>query len=298
MKEEDALELTNLDKVLWPQTGFTKGDMIAYYRDVSPALLPHLRDRPLTLRRSPNGIEGPYWFQHDCPAPPAWMATHPVPSVTREGVVYRTCLANDLRSLLWVANLAAIELHPLLWRRIRAEEPCYVVFDLDPAPPADLAAACGAALLLRRLLRGHGLEAFPKTSGATGIHVFVPLAGGHDFDQVGMFATSVAEELAQRHPRLLSATRQAGRVNIDWAQNRGSRSMVAAYSLRATSIPSVSVPITWDEMEEKGSTAERDLRFSPRQVLERLDHLGDPFRPVLELEQRLPTRAGWAQRSA
>lgn len=278
--------LTNLDKVLWPRAGFRKGDMIEYYRRIAPALLPHLAGRPLVTHRSPDGVEGKGWFQTRCPHPPAWLRTATVPSGSRRGEAYEYCVVDDLRSLLWVANLGAIELHPLLACTDRLDVPTQVVFDLDPGPPAGIAACSEVAVRLRDLLAALGLRSVVKTSGWAGIHVVVPLNSSQTFEASKRFARSIAAHLAARHPELIvdrpAQRLRQGKVFIDWSQNSRTRSIVAPYSLRATDIPLVSTPLAWEEVGQKASF------FQPQGVLERVAEYGDRFRAALEVEQELP----------
>jgi len=284
--EGRALTLSSLDKVLWPQTGFTKGEMLEYYGAVSPALLPHLHGRPLTMGRFPEGVEGRGFAQNECRGRPDWVATEPIR--LRNGVVRNYCLVNDLPSLLWVANQGAIELHPYLWAS-GDPRPTALVVDLDPAPPAGLAECRAVALAAREVLREHGLESIVKTSGSAGLHLFVPLDGKAGFPETKPFAGFVSEDLAARLPGLV-VTRQtrsrAGTVLVDWLQNDPMRSTVAPYSLRSTRRPQVSTPVSWHEVE-----AGVPLVFGPREVLERLKRVGDLFGPVLELRQALPAPA-------
>ena len=286
------LRLSNLDKVLWPLAGFTKGDVIDFYTRVAPTLLPHVQERPLTLRRFPDGVDASNWFQTQCPpGRPDWLSTAPL--ADRRGGVYEMCLVNDLASLLWVANLAAIELHPLLARRERPDEPTVVVFDLDPGPPADVLACCEVALGLRDMLDGLGLATFPKTSGSVGLHVYVPLNTPHGFPETKGFAREIAALLtAERPDRVTDVMRRAargGKVLVDWLQNDPTRSTLAPYSLRGTGWPTVSTPVTWEEVERALATASAELlTFEAADVLDRLERVGDLFAPVLELTQRLP----------
>ncbi len=290
--EGRRLVLSNLDKVFWPQVGFTKGDMIGYYRSVAPALLPHLRGRALTLRRSPDGVEGWYWFQNRCPHPPPWMRTEAILSSSTPEKVFRYCVVDDLASLLWVANLASIELHPLLSSPARPAQPSALVFDLDPGPPAHLLDCCRVALRLRHLLGNLGLASFAKTSGASGLHVYVPLNKPHAFEDVKPFARRMARVLMDECPQLVvdrpGRSVRRGKVLVDWSQNNSARSMVAAYSLRATQVPSVSTPVGWPEVEQAVKAGDSGLlRFGPAQVLQRVGRLGEIFRPVLELKQQI-----------
>ena len=289
--EGRRIRLSNLERVLWPATGFTKGQMLDYYTRVAPALLAHIRTHPVTLRRFPEGVLGLNWYQAQCRGRPDWLPVHSVSG--QRGEILRYCVVNDLPSLLWVANLGTVELHPFLGTAGRFDEPTALVFDLDPGPPAGLLDCCLVALWLRDALEPLGLASFPKTSGSLGLHVYVPLAPGHTFGETKAFARTVARLLAERRPdRVLDRMTRAlrpGKVLVDWLQNVSSRSTVAPYSLRATPWPLVSTPLRWDEIERAVADGRPDrLLFGPQEVLDRLARLGDLFAPVLELRQRLP----------
>ena len=284
--------LSNLDKVLWRKAGFTKGAMIDYYARAAGALLPHLAGRPVALRRFPDGVEERGWYQFQWPrAHPSWLRAYPVAGRSRD--VWHFCAVDDLASLLWAANLAAVELHPYLRYGERPEEPTALVFDLDPGPPADLAGCARVALRLRGVLAELGLVSLAKTSGSIGLHVVVPLNTPHNFAETRSFARSLARRLAARLPGLVVAeagrSARAGKVLLDWGPNHATRSLVAPYSLRAAGWPTVSTPVAWEEVEQAAAEGKAELlTFEPAAVLERLDRVGDLFRPVLELEQRLP----------
>jgi len=293
--EGRRVAVSNLDKVLWPAAGFTKGAMLDYYVRVAAVLLPHLEGRPVTLRRFPDGIEESGWYQNDCPpGAPSWVRTRVVEWPT--GTTWNFCALDDLAALVWVVNLAAVELHPFFVRAQNELEPTAVVFDLDPGPPADVVDCCRVALLLRETLAELGLAAVVKTSGSIGLHVVVPLNASHSWLEAKAFARQVARYLAGEHPEQV-VERQAralrrGKVLIDWLQNDPTRSTVAPYSLRAHGWPTVSAPVTWNEVEATAVTerAER-LIVEPDGALQRIERLGDLFRPVLEVEQRLPAQA-------
>ena len=280
------VRLTNLERVLWPATGFTKGDMVSYYLRAAPWILPHLAGRPLTLWRFPEGVDGPSWWQNECRGSPPWLAT----AVVRG---QRFCLVDDSPSLAWVANLGTVELHPFLARADAPETPTALAFDLDPGPPAGLLEAVEVALRVREALAQHGLASYPKTSGGTGIHVFAPLEGPSRFAETKAFARSLARELAAERQELVTdRSRRAvrvGRVLVDWLQNDATRSTAAPYSLRATAVPSVSTPLAWDELAAALAAGRPELlRFGPAAVLDRLMRLGDLFAPVLAGGQALP----------
>ena len=286
------LTFTNMDKVLWPSVAFTKGHMISYYEAVAPVLLPHLRARPLTLKRYPDGVDGWFWFQTRCPRPPSWMRTYRVRSASRPGETFDYCAADDVPSLLWIANLGAIELHPLSSRAAAVEEPAAVVFDLDPGAPAGLAECCAVALRLRALLQESRLTSFVKTSGLKGIHVVVPLNQPHTFDAAKGFAREVAERLAAERPdevtTVSARARRGSKVFVDWSQNNLARSTVAPYSLRAALIPTVSMPVSWDEVAAGVNEGAAALTFDAGRALERVGRGADLFAPVEMLRQQLP----------
>ncbi|HEV8121303.1 MAG TPA: DNA ligase D, partial [Candidatus Polarisedimenticolia bacterium] len=252
--EGRALKLTNLDKILYPKSGFTKGDLIGYYVAIAPAILAHLRGRPLTLRRYPDGVQGESFFEKHCPRHrPQWVRTVRVCSESN-GRDVDYCLCEDLPTLVWLANLAAIELHPSLSRAKRIERPSAVAFDLDPGAPAGILQCCQVALLLRDLFSELSLNCYPKTSGSKGVQVYVPLGSARaTYEQTKPFAHAVADLLERRRPdlvvsRMAKAARR-GRVLIDWSQNDEHKTTVAAYSLRAGRAPSASTPLGWEEVE-------------------------------------------------
>jgi bifunctional non-homologous end joining protein LigD len=280
-----TLRLSTLDRMLWPEASFTKGQMFDYYTRLAPALLPHIVERPLTLGRFPEGVDRYGWYQTQCRGAPDWLPTQSVGTQDY-------CLVNDLPSLLWVANVGGIELHPFLARADRVEQPTAVVFDLDPGPPADAVDCCRVALWLREELAARGLASFPKTSGSLGLHVYVPLNAPHRYDETKPFAREIAGVLAERHPGEVTATMtrslRRGKVFVDWGQNDLSRSTIAPYSLRAMPWPTVSTPLAWEEVERALDERRAELlTFLAGEMVERLDRLGDLFAPVLELTQAL-----------
>jgi bifunctional non-homologous end joining protein LigD len=288
--EGRALPLTSLDKVLWPRAGFTKGDLIEYYRAVAEAVVPHLRGRPVTLGRFPGGVEGRGFAQTECRGRPGWMTVHPVRIAA--GQLRRYCVVDGVSALVWVANQNAIELHTFPGRRGELGQPGCVVFDLDPGPGAGLLDCSRVALLLRDLLDDLGLAAFAKTSGATGLHVLVPIGPGHGFGAARQFSRTVAERLTASHPRSVAAGRADGKIAVDWRQNSRMRTTVAPYSLRATDLPLASAPVRWSEVEDAVREADpQRLVLGPWDVVERVERHGDPLSPVLTLDQGLP---GWA----
>jgi bifunctional non-homologous end joining protein LigD len=285
-----TVRFTNPDKVLWPDTGTTKGELLDYYLTVAPVLLPHLEQRPLTLGRWPDGVDAQGWFQTTCPHPPEWIPTHPVPSRRGTGAGRNYCVVNEAAALVWVVNLAGIELHPLLARRPEVDRPTSVMFDLDPGPGASPGACATTALVVRDTLAGYGLRSFPKTSGWSGLHVVVPLAPTHPYTETKRFARGLARRLAQTHPELVvdrsDRSLRSGRVLIDWSQNDQHKSTAAPYSVRALAFPSVSTPLRWEEVEHAAAGA-APLFFDAAAVRRRLDEHGDLFQPVLKLSQLL-----------
>jgi bifunctional non-homologous end joining protein LigD len=287
--------LRNLEKVFYPEAGFTKGDVLDYYVRIAPALLPHLRDRPLTLKRYPEGVTGPFFYEKRCPRHrPAWLRTAPIWSEGNQEDI-RYCVVEDLPSLVWVASIADLELHTPLALARDFEHPTALAFDLDPGPPADVLSCCEVALLLRRLMGRLGLESFPKTSGSKGLQVYVPLDGRAGYDETKGFAHAVARVLERTRPDLvverMTKSLRGGKVLVDWSQNDRNKTTVCAYSLRARPRPTVSTPLRWTEVERAARTRRADgLALEAAQVLARVERHGDLFRPVLTLRQRLPDR--------
>jgi bifunctional non-homologous end joining protein LigD len=288
--------LRNLDKVFYPAVGFTKGDVLDYYFRIAPVLLPHLRGRPLTLKRYPEGVQGNYFYEKRCPRyRPAWLRTAPIWSErNEEDISY--CVVDDLASLVWVASIANLELHTPLALAHRFEHPTALAFDLDPGPPADLVTCCDVALLLRRLMDRLGLEAFPKTSGSKGLQVYVPLDGRATYDETKAFAHAVARLLERAHPDLvverMLKTLRTGKVLVDWSQNDRNKTTVCVYSLRARERPTVSTPVRWSEVERAvRSRRTGELVLDAAQVVARVERVGDLFAPVLSRRQQLPDTA-------
>ena len=281
--EGRRLSLSNLDKVMYPQTGFTKGQVIDYYTRIAPALLPHLRNRPLTLKRYPNGVEGQFFYEKRCPShAPDWVRKERVGKI-------EYCICDDLPTLVWLANLADLELHPSLSSVDDENRPTVMAFDLDPGPPAGIPECCEVALLLREALSQLGLESFAKTSGSKGIQVYVPLnVEGVNYDH-GSKALShaLARHLEAQHPKLIVSQQRKdlrrGKVLIDWSQNDENKTTVCVYSLRARERPTVSTPLRWEELDDPDA-----LVFEASDVLERVEEHGDLFAPVVELQQELP----------
>ena len=287
------LAVTNLDKVFYPQTGFTKGEVIDYYVRISPVLLPHLQRRPISLKRYPDGVEGIFFYEKQCPAHrPDWIKTARVSK--KEGGAIDYCMINDLPALVWAANMADLELHTFLHKAPAIERPTVLAFDLDPGPPADILASCEVGLLLRKLFDSLGMESFPKTSGSKGLQVYVPLNKVITYDKTKPFAHAVAQLLESQFPdkvvSLMSKSLRKGKVFIDWSQNDDKKTTVSAYSLRAKDHPTVSTPVTWKEVEA-AVKKRKALSFETTDVLRRVEKFGDLFAPVLTLQQKLPDLA-------
>jgi bifunctional non-homologous end joining protein LigD len=296
------LKLSNLEKVLYPATGFTKQQVIDYYARIAPAILPHLVGRALTRKRYPDGVDGEPFYEKNAPKyRPEWVKTAPIWSEGNRRTVYYV-LANDLATLVWLANLAALELHPSLALAKDITCPTEMVFDLDPGPPANIVQCCQVGLWLREIFEHFGLKSFPKTSGSKGLQLYVPLNTPTTYDATKTFAHALAQLLEHEHPEMvvsdMKKTLRAGKVFVDWSQNDEHKTTVAVYSLRAREHPTVSTPVTWEDVERafKKKDASR-LVFEAPQVVSRFEKLGDLFEPVLTLKQRLPdlkARAGTA----
>lgn len=288
------ISLSKLDKVLYPASGTTKAEVIDYYARVGVWMLPHLRGRPVTLRRWPDGVGAEGFFEKQCPKHrPPWVQT----ATVRTSKVVDHCLLEEPAALVWSANLAALELHVPMGREPDVATPTGVVFDLDPGPPAGMAECVDVALVLRDLLSNAGLRAVVKGSGSKGLHLGVPLNTPTDFDRTRGFAAAVASLLAKHMPDkvtdVMAKANRPGRVFIDWSQNTFTKTTVCAFSLRGTEVPQVSAPLTWDEVEAAsgvGSAPEaaRMLTFGPAEVLDRCGTGGDAFGGWLEWEQALP----------
>jgi bifunctional non-homologous end joining protein LigD len=287
--------VTNLDKVLWPESGTTKGELLQYYVRVAPTLLPHIQGRPLTLRRFPDGVNGVSWHQNECRGEPEWLTVFE--TTGRQGRVLRFCMVEDLASLVWVVNQAAIELHPFSWHADAPRRPTQLVFDLDPGPPAGVVVCATVALELRELLSDLGLTSVAKTSGSLGLHVHVPLGEPHDPENIKAFAKEIGRVLSRRRPDAVVAevqkSRRSGKVYVDWLQNDPTRQTVAPYSLRGVPLPTVAAPVTWGEVENAVSADDAaGLTFLYSDALDRIERYGDLFTALLELEQQLPALDG------
>jgi bifunctional non-homologous end joining protein LigD len=287
-----VLRMTNLDKVLYPSNGFTKGQVIDYYTRIAPVILPHLSERPITLHRFPNGVESSGFYEKNCPKHrPDWIRSVDIEASRK---VMHQCLIDETAALAWLGNLACLEIHPNLARWTDMQQPTKLTFDLDPGSPATIVDCCRTALVLRDLFEHMGLQAFPKTSGSKGMQLEVPVNSPVTYAQTKPFAHSVAQLLAKQFPTdvvsEMDKSLRGGKVFIDWSQNDQVKTTVSAYSLRARPLPWVSTPLTWDEVEQ-ASTAERTdpvLRFETKDVFDRLDQYGDLSAPVNELRQSLP----------
>jgi bifunctional non-homologous end joining protein LigD len=292
--EGREVTLSNLDKVLYPGNGFKKGQVIDYYARVAKYILPHLKDRPVTMKRYPDGVQGKFFYEKNAPTfTPEWVQRFAV--ARHEGGKIQYILINDLPTLVWVANTASIELHPFLHRAPKISEPTEIVFDFDPGEGADVLTCARVAMLVRDVLAELKLESFAKVSGSKGLQMYVPLNGGLSYDIVKPFAKTLAELMTERHPDLIlskmSKDLRKGKVFIDWSQNSESKTTVCVYSLRAKSDrPFVSLPVSWDEL--KSAVRKKDakgLYFEAEQALKRVEKTGDLFGPVETLKQNLPS---------
>jgi bifunctional non-homologous end joining protein LigD len=293
--EGKKLPVSNLDKVLYPKAGFTKGQVIDYYIRIAPVLLPHLKDRPLTMKRYPNGVEAEFFYEKNCPSHrPKWVKTAKVWSEGNNRMM-DYCLAQDLPTLVWAANLADLELHTSLARKKDVARPTMMVFDLDPGAPADIVQCCQVGLWLRELLAKIKLKSFPKTSGSKGLQVYVPLNTPVTFDQTKDLSRALAEYLERDHVDLvvskMSKTLRKGKVFVDWSQNDEHKTTICVYSLRAKAEPTVSTPVTWDEVANCLKKKKADLlRFRSDQTVTRVKKFGDLFKAVETLKQKLPRK--------
>jgi bifunctional non-homologous end joining protein LigD len=284
------LKVSNLDKVLYPETGFTKAEVIEYYVRIAPVMLPHIADRGVTLRRYPNGVDGQSFFEKRCPSHrPAWIGTFDGPGDRNGTIGY--CALDSTASLAWAANMAALELHAPMARGVDIDRPTMCVFDLDPGPRTGIPECAEVALDIQSVLdRLAGLECFAKTSGSKGLQVYVPLNSPHTHEHCSSFAQAVAQVLEKHHPdrvtSVMSKAARPGKVFIDWSQNSRHKTTVAVYSLRARPHPTVSTPVSWDEVADAADGG--DLSFEAAAVLARVDAEGDLFAPTLSLEQALP----------
>jgi bifunctional non-homologous end joining protein LigD len=287
------LSLTNLDKVLYPASGFTKGQVIDYYVRIAPVLVPHLAGRALTMKRYPGGVDQEFFFEKNAPKHrPEWVKTAPVWSGSNRRTIH-FILANDLPTLVWIANLASIELHPSLSLATKIDSPTMIVFDLDPGPPANIIQCAQVGLWVRDIFEHFGLQSFAKTSGSKGLQIYVPLNTPVTYNETKPFAHAIARLLEEEHRDLVvSDMKKAVRTNkvfVDWSQNDEHKTTISIYSLRAREHPTVSTPVTWEEVARalKKKDAQQ-LVFEAKNVLARVEKVGDLFEPVLKLKQKLP----------
>jgi bifunctional non-homologous end joining protein LigD len=289
------LKLTNLDKVLYPEAGFSKGEMVDYYAKVAPAIVPHLSGRAVTLRRFPEGVDDldAAFFEKRCPKHrPQWVKTARVEAGPHAGMI-DFCVCDGLPTLVWMAQLAAIELHPSLSLARAPKRPTVLAFDLDPGPPADILDCCRVGIRLRDMFGHFGVECFPKTSGSKGLQVYVPLNSKVNYETTKPFAKAIAQLLEKQTPDLvvskMKKVEREGKVFVDWSQNHQRKTTIAVYSLRARERPTVSTPVSWDEVERAIDKDDASLLvFEADDVLKRIERDGDLFAPVLELQQELP----------
>jgi bifunctional non-homologous end joining protein LigD len=293
------LKLTNLDKVLYPKTGTTKAEVIDYYARVADVILPHLKGRPLTLKRYPDGVDRFHFYEKNCPKHrPEWVKTTPIYVDRRAGEI-DFCMCENLATLTWLAQLASLELHPSLSKATRIEQPTVLAFDLDPGPPAALVECCQVALRVRELFSGFGLESFPKVSGGKGLQVYVPLNTKVTYEETSPFAKAVAQLLEKETPKevvsKMAKAQRRGKVFVDWSQNHQKKTTIAVYSLRARERPTASIPLHWSEVERAAKRGDaKRLRFEIPAAIKRVEKEGDLFEPVLKLRQKLPALDGIA----
>jgi bifunctional non-homologous end joining protein LigD len=295
--EGKTLTLTNLDKVLYPATGFAKGQVIDYYARIAPVLVPHLSGHPLTLKRYPGGVNQEFFFEKNATKHrPDWVKTAPIWSEGNQRNV-NYILVNDLATLIWVANLAALELHPSLSLAKNISCPRTMVFDLDPGPPANIVQCCQVAFWLREIFEHFGLQSFPKTSGSKGLQIYVPLNTPTSYDVTKPFAHALARLLEGDHKELVVSDMKkqlrVGKVFVDWSQNDEHKTTISVYSLRAREHPTVSAPVKWEEVEQAYKKKDAGLLvFEAEQVFKRVEKMGDLFGPILSLKQKLPKLTG------
>jgi bifunctional non-homologous end joining protein LigD len=287
------LKLSNLEKVLYPATGFTKQQVIDYYVRIAPAMVPHLAGRPLTRKRYPNGVDEEFFYEKNAPQHrPDWVKTAPIWSGRNRRTIHYI-LADDLATLVWLANLAAIELHPSLALAEDITCPTMMVFDLDPGPPANIVQCCQVGLWLREIFEHFELQSFPKTSGSKGLQIYVPLNTPTNYESTKTFSHALAQLLEHEHSdAVLSDMKKqlrTGKVFVDWSQNDEHKTTIGVYSLRAREHPTASTPVAWEEVERALKKKDANLLvFEAKQVIARFEKMGDLFAPVLELKQRLP----------
>lgn len=284
------LTLTNLDKVLYPESGFSKAQVVDYYARVAPIMVPHVVDRPLTFRRWPDGVEAQPFYEKNCPShAPEWVRVAEGPGEVR------SCVIDEEATLVWAANQAALEIHAPMSRAGALETPTHLVFDLDPGSPADVVTCGQVAMLVREVLETVGVECWVKTSGSKGLQISVPLNTPHDYDHTSSFALAVGQLLERQHPDLalteMTRAKRKGRVFVDWSQNSFHKTTIAVYSLRGRDRPTVSTPVGWDELAAAVSAGDPTLLvFEAADVLDRVEELGDLWEDSLGLQQRLPRK--------
>jgi bifunctional non-homologous end joining protein LigD len=294
------LKLSNLEKVLYPAAGFTKQQVIDYYVRIAPVMLPHLKDRPLTRKRYPNGVDQEFFYEKNAPQHrPDWVKTVPIWSEGNRRMVHYI-LANDLPTLVWLANLAAIELHPSLSLAKDINCPTMMVFDLDPGPPANIVQCCQVAMWLRGIFENFSLQSFPKTSGSKGLQLYVPLNTPTSYEQTKPFAHALAQLLEHDHPDMVVSDMKknirTGKVFVDWSPTDEHKTTIAVYSLRARERPTVSTPVTWQEVEQALKKKNPALLvFEAAQTVKRVEKMGDLSAPLVTLKQRLPDLGKFAQ---
>jgi bifunctional non-homologous end joining protein LigD len=287
------LQVSNLDKVLYPEAGFTKRDVIDYLARIAPVMLPHLHERPLSLKRYPDGVDGMFFYEKRCPMHrPDWVCTRRVVLGTAGPIDF--CIAHDVATLAWLGNIAALELHTHLYRVSDDHRPTMLVFDLDPGAPAGLRECLDIALLMRERLSNAGLDSWAKTSGGKGLHLYVPLNTAVDFAATKTFARAFAESLSRELPdrvtSVMSKAERPGKIFIDWSQNDRAKTTASAYTLRARAQPTVSTPVTWDEIAAaRKRWREGRLSFLASDVIKRVERDGDLFAEVLTTRQKLPS---------
>jgi bifunctional non-homologous end joining protein LigD len=296
--EGRTLKLSNLDKVLYPAAHVTKAEVLDYYARIAPVLLPHLADRFVTLKRYPDGVASTPFFEKNCPSHrPDWMSTNDMHDASTSGVssrsLIRFCRIDSLAALTWTSNLAALELHTSMARDADADVPTMVVFDLDPGEGADLLDCAEVGLWIRHVFTELGLDSVVKTSGSKGLQVYLPVNTATTHDEASNFAKAIAQLLEQAHPdRVVSLQRKElrrGKVLVDWSQNSRHKTTVCVYSLRARDRPTVSTPVTWDEVVAAVDAGDASmLVFEARDVLDRVAERGDLFAPALTRVQSLP----------
>ena len=286
------LKLSNLDKIFYPKARFTKANVLDYYIRIAPYLLPHLKGRPLTLKRYPEGVDGPFFYEKRCPPyRPSWFKTTKVFS-EHKGEDIHYCMVEDLAQLVWLVNLADLELHVSLSLGKNILNPTAMVFDLDPGPGVGILECADLALRVRDFLAKRKLESFPKTSGSKGIQVYVPLNTAVDYEKTKTFAKRLAESFETRYPQevvsKMAKNLRKGKIFIDWSQNDDHKTTVCVYSLRAKENPTVSTPLRWNELAKALRSGDpEDLSFEADAVLKRTKKFGDLFAPVLKLKQKL-----------